>query len=77
MSQLKEEITTLDFIDYSKSAKKTFFEINVTRGEAKRLPLFHKQLILFTKVINQTSNTVKKKTTNIIARGIQEDLFKL
>ncbi len=77
LSQLKEEITTLDFIDYSKSAKKTFFKINVTRGEAKRLPLFYKQLILFTKVINQTSNAVKKKSTNIIARGIQEDLFDL
>jgi len=77
LSQLKEEITTLDFIDYSKSAKKTFFEINVTRGEAKRLPLFHKQLILFTKVINQTSNAVKKKSTSIIALGIQEELAKL
>lgn len=75
--QLKEEIITLDFIDYSKSAKKTFFEINVTRGEAKRLPLFHKQLILFTKVINQTSNAIKKKSTNIIANVIQEDLAKL
>jgi IS5 family transposase len=75
--QLKEEITTLDFIDYSKSAKKTFFEINVTRGEAKRLPLFHKQLILFTKVINQTSNAVKKKSKSIIVRPIQEELAKL
>ena len=61
LSKLKDEITTLDFIDYTKSAKKTFFEINLTRGEANRLPLFHKQLILFTKVINQTSNAIKKK----------------
>jgi IS5 family transposase len=75
--QLQEEITTLEFIDYTKSAKKTYFEINVTRGEAKRLSLFHKQLILFTKVINQTSNAIKKKSTNFIAWSIQQDLAKL
>lgn len=77
LSQLKEEITTLDFIDYTKSAKKTFYEINVRRGESNRLPLFHKQLILFTKVINQTSNAIKKKSTSIIAMGIQMELEKL
>ncbi|MBL7113869.1 MAG: ISNCY family transposase [Bacteroidales bacterium] len=77
LAQLKEEIETLDFIDYTKSAKKTFFKINVTRKEANRYPLFCKQLILFTKVINQTSNAIKKKSTSIIARGIQEELAKL
>lgn len=77
LAQLKEEVDTLDFIDYTKSAKKTFYKINVTRGEAKRLPLFHKQLILFTKVINQTSNAIKKKATSIIAWAIQEELAKL
>ena len=77
LEQLKEEIDTLDFIDYTKSAKKTFYEINVTRGEAKRLPLFQKQLILFTKTINQTSNAIKKKSTSIIAKAIQEELSKL
>jgi len=77
LEHLKQEIDTLDFIDYTKSAKKTFYEINVTRGEAKRLPLFHKQLILFTKVINQTSNAIKKKSTSIIAWSIQEELVKL
>jgi len=74
---LKDEITTLDFIDYTKSAKKTFFEINLTRGEANRLPLFHKQLILFTKVINQTSNAIKKKSMSFIAMGIQAELKKM
>jgi hypothetical protein len=74
---LKEEIYTLDFIDYTKSVKKTFYEINITRGEAKRIPLFQKQLILFTKVINQTSNAIKKKSTSIIASVIQEELAKL
>jgi len=77
LAQLKMEIDTLDFIDYSKSAKKTFYEINVTRQEAKRLPLFHKQLILFTKVINQTSNAIKKKSTSFIAWSIQAELGKL
>lgn len=67
--QLKEEIDTLDFIDYTKSAKKTFYEINITRGEAKRIPLFHKQLILFTKVINQTSNAIKKKVHEYYRHG--------
>jgi IS5 family transposase len=77
LTQLKEEIDTLDFIDYRKSAKKTFFLINITRKEANRIPLFHKQLILFTKVINQTSNAIKKKSTSIIAMAIQEELTKL
>ena len=77
LAHLKQEIESLDFIDYTKSAKKTFYEINVTRGEAKRLPLFHKQLILFTKVINQTSNAIKKKSMSIIAWAIQADLSKL
>jgi len=77
LAQLKQEIESLDFIDYTKSAKKTYYKINVTRGEAKRLPLFHKQLILFTKVINQTSNAIKKKPTSITALGIQEELAKL
>ena len=77
LAQLKEEIETLDFIDYTKSAKKTFFKINITPKEVNRYPLFCKQLILFTKVINQTSNAIKKKSTSIIARGIQEELAKL
>ena len=77
LAQLKQEIETLDFIDYTKSAKKTFYEINVTRKEANRYPLFCKQLILFTKVINQTSNAIKKKSTSIIAMGIQHELAKL
>jgi len=77
LEQLKEEIDKLDFIDYTKSAKKTFYEINVTRGEEKRIPLFQEQLILFTKAINQTSNAIKKKSTSIIAKVIQEELSKL
>ena len=77
LTQLKEEIDTLEFIDYTKSAKKTFFEINITRKEANRYPLFCKQLILFTKVINQTSNAIKKKSTSLIAEAIQAELTDL
>ena len=77
LEQLKQEIDSLDFIDYTKSAKKTFYEINVNRKNKDRYDLFCKQLILFTKVINQTSNAIKKKSTSIIAWGIQEELTKL
>ena len=34
-------------------------------------------MILFTKVINQTSNAIKKKSTSIIAMVIQQELVKL
>lgn len=77
LTQLKQELDTLDFIDYTKSAKATYFKINVTRKEENRLPLFHKQLILFTKVLNQTSNAIKKKCTSIIGWAIQQELIKL
>lgn len=59
--QLNEEITSLDFRDYTVSAKKTFYKINNTKSGDKRADLFRKQLITFTKCINQVSNIVKKK----------------
>lgn len=59
--QLKEEITDLDYRDYTVSAKKTFFKINNTKSGDKRIDLFRKQLITFTKCINQVSNAIKKK----------------
>ena len=77
LSKLKEEITTLDFIDYTKSAKKTYYELNLTRKEEKRYDLFCKQLILFTKVINQTSNAIKKKSTSLTSYIIQKELAEL
>lgn len=79
LSQLKKEITTLNFIDYTKSAKKTFFEINLTRKEVKRVPLFEKQLILYTTVHSQTSNAIKKSTSIIacIIQGKPESLLDL
>lgn len=77
LSQLKQEIDTLDFIDYTKSAKKTYYELNVTRKDEKRYELFAKQLILFTKVINQTSNAIKKKSASLIANCLQWELTRL
>jgi IS5 family transposase len=77
LTQLKEEIDSLDFIDYTKSAKRTYFEINVAKKEEHRVPLFYKQLILFTKVLNQTSNAIKKKSGSLAAKGIQAELAKL
>lgn len=67
LSELKEEVGTFSFIDYTKSAKSTYFKINVTKSKDKQVDLFNKQLITFTKAINQVSNTVKKKFKGIKA----------
>jgi IS5 family transposase len=77
LGYLKEEISSLSFIDYTKSAKSTYFKINVTKSENKKTELFHKQLITFTKVINQTSNAIKKKSGSLTAMIIQMNLEKL
>jgi IS5 family transposase len=61
LSHLKEEVETLSFIDYTKSAKSTYFKINVIKSNDKKADLFKKQLTTFTKAINQVSNMVKKK----------------
>ena len=61
LSNLKEEVEALSFIDYTKSAKTTYFKINVIKSKDKQVDLFNKQLITFTKAINQVSNIVKKK----------------
>jgi IS5 family transposase len=60
LSHLKEEVA-LSFIDYTKSAKRTYFKINVTKSKDKQVDLFNKQLVTFTKAINQVSNIIKKK----------------
>ena len=61
LEQLKEELSDLDYRDYMKGAKRTFFKINVTKNGDKRVDLFRKQLVIFTKSINQVSNAIKKK----------------
>ena len=61
LTHLAEEVNALDYRDYTKSAKKTFYKINNTKSGDKRIDLFAKQLITFTKCINQVSNIIKKK----------------
>jgi len=62
LRDLKKEMEDFSFINYCKSAKQTYYKINLTKKEEIRYDLFSKQLILFTKVINQTSNAIKKST---------------
>jgi IS5 family transposase len=62
LKHLKEEIESLSYEEYKARAKKTYFKINVTKDEEKRVKLFKKQLKLFTGCINQVSNIVKKKS---------------
>ncbi len=62
LSQLKQAINELSIRDYTHGAKRTFYKINVTRSADKRADLFQKQLIIFTKCINQVSNAIKKKS---------------
>lgn len=64
LSVLDEEVRCINYRDYRKGAKRTYFKINVTKGRnsvEKRAVLFSKQLITFTKCINQVSNAIKKK----------------
>jgi IS5 family transposase len=60
LAQLSKEVLDLKYQDYLKGAKKTYFKINNTKSGDKRVDLFNKQLILFTKTINNISNAVKK-----------------
>jgi IS5 family transposase len=69
LKKLHEEIVTMKFENYRREAKKTYFKINVTKDADKRVKLFEKQLKLFTKCINQVSNTIKKSpSTGLAAR---------
>ena len=78
LSQLAEEVKDLDYRDYTKDAKKTFYKINNTRSGDKRIDLFKKQLITFTKCINQVSNVIKKKPGySIVAMAVLVALEKL
>jgi IS5 family transposase len=48
----------------------------VTKAEDKKIELFKKQLVTFTKAINQVSNVVKKKYDNFKAYLIAVELEK-
>lgn len=80
LSKLADETEGLDVRDYRKSAKKNYYKINVTKSKDKRVELFKKQLILFTKCINQIDQVIrnpKKKACSIVAIGIELALEKL
>jgi IS5 family transposase len=71
LSQLQEEIESFTFRDYRKSGKKTCYLINNTKAGEKRVDLFNKQLVTFTKSINQVSNAIKKKQNyNVTIKSI-------
>jgi IS5 family transposase len=63
LTHLQKEIKSFTFRDYTKSAKKTYYLINNIKSGDKRVNLFKKQLLTFTKSINQVSNAVKKNNT--------------
>jgi IS5 family transposase len=70
LEELKTEITDFYYSDYRKGAKKVYFKINVTKSGDKRVDLFHKQLITFTKTINEVSEMVKKKAPTFYAEAL-------
>lgn len=55
LSNLKNELGTLSFIDYTISAKSIYYKINVTKSEDKKVDLFKKQLTTLKKAINQVT----------------------
>jgi IS5 family transposase len=79
LSQLQEELRDLNYRDYLRTAKKTYYKINNTKSGDKQVDLFKKQLITFTKCINQVSNVIKKKPAcdSIRAMGIVYELERL
>lgn len=77
LEHLRKEITTLSYRDYTTQAKKTYYQINVIKGQDKRTELFRKQLVLFVKTINQVSNVIKKNPfCGIIAQAFIGQLEK-
>lgn len=61
LEKLSEELPDLNYRNYLKSAKRTYYKINNTKKD-KQKQLFKYQLITFTKTINNLSNAVKKKS---------------
>jgi len=74
LSQLSEATAGLSFRDYRGSAKTVYYKINVIKSKDKRLQLFQKQLVTFTKAINQVDQVLrnpKKKAYNTVALAIE------
>ncbi|MEX2007864.1 MAG: ISNCY family transposase [Candidatus Levyibacteriota bacterium] len=79
LEQFQKEMKSFNFRNYVNSAKKTYFKINNSKAD-RRTELFKKQLITFTKTINQVSNAIKKKSGNWKVMALQislEDLLPL
>jgi transposase, IS5 family len=62
LEKLSKELPELKYQKYLTSAKRTYFKINTTKSKDKKIQLFKKQLVVFTKTINNLSNAVKKKS---------------
>jgi IS5 family transposase len=62
LEKLSKELPETKYYDYIKSAKRTYYKINNTKNKDKKKQLFKKQLVIFTKTINNLSNAVKKKS---------------
>lgn len=81
LSQLAKEVEDVQYRDYLRAAKKTYYKINNTKSGDKQVDLFRKQLVTFTKCINQVSNIVKKnpgsQPSAISLRGALEKLLPL
>lgn len=77
LEHLRKEIDTLSYRDYTTQAKKTYYQINVIKGQDKRTELFRKQLVLFVKTINQVSNVIKKNPScSVVAKALIGQLKK-
>jgi IS5 family transposase len=77
LGHLREEINTLSYRNYTTQAKKTYYKINVIKGQDKRTELFRKQLVLFVKTINQVSNVIKKNPAcGVVAMALLGQLEK-
>lgn len=80
LSHLSEETKDLTIRDYRGSAKKNYYKINVIKSKDERQKLFVKQLVLFTKSINQVDQVIrntKKKSYSVSAMCLVLALEKL
>lgn len=77
LKKLKGECKDLGYRDYTRTAKKIYYKINNTKSGDKRVDLFKKQLITFTKCIHQVGKGIKKKVNTIEGISIQIALERL
>jgi IS5 family transposase len=83
LSKLQKDTVGLEIRNYTKSAKKNYYKINVTKNKDKRVKLFTNQLALFTKSINQVDQVIrnpKKKVFSaeaLVIKLLLEDLLPL